>query len=99
MKSESLTAEQLQDLNRRLQESLQLQVHFCAVVLFRGIGQGRTRTFQGITADILSGVGGSSAMPMRRRATPGRGASGSGSGSGRGGGFRGRGRGAVAVRK
>ncbi len=28
MKSESLTAEQLEDLNRRLQESLQLQVPF-----------------------------------------------------------------------
>lgn len=68
MKSETLTAEQLEDLNRRLQESLQLQ---------------------GITADILQGVGGAASMPPRRPRPPpgarGRGGVGRGRGGARGG--------------
>ena len=41
--------------------------------------------FQGITADVLSGVGGTASMPVRRRPPP----QGAGGGSNRGGGSRG----------
>uniref|UniRef100_A0A914XAD9 Uncharacterized protein n=1 Tax=Plectus sambesii TaxID=2011161 RepID=A0A914XAD9_9BILA len=71
MKSDSLTADQLEDLNRRLQESLRAQ---------------------GIDASVLEGVGGSTAMPPRRRPPTGptgerrgRGGRGGGSRGGRGG--------------
>lgn len=58
MKSDALSADQLADLNRKLQESLKAQ---------------------GIDAAVLSGIGGLSSMPVRRR--PAGGARGGGRGN------------------
>lgn len=60
MKSDALSADQLADLNKKLQESLKAQ---------------------GIDVSVLSGIGGFSAMPARRRPTGGqRGGRGGGTG-------------------
>ncbi|EJW82311.1 hypothetical protein WUBG_06780 [Wuchereria bancrofti] len=83
MKSDALTAEQLADLNRKLQESLKAQACFTQRAFNKELGIYYHFRVQGIDASILSGIGSRNGMPVRRR-LPGNGRGGQ-SNSARGG--------------